>query len=137
MNAIPIKGEDIIVYYEPNLATEEDRYWFTALNYGRMTLWLYLHKYYEKPDRKVNGCIDWVNGGFKELKRFYKYSNNQATFNMTSAFCYKDSIQGLNNTHIFYQDDFFAFTLKGDQVVDITMEVLERLKNVDNSPNPL
>ena len=137
IKAIPVKGEDILVYYEPNLVTEEDRYWFTAINYGRMSLWLFLHNYYEKSDRKVNGCIDWVNGGYKELKRFYNYSNNQAAFKMISAFCYKNSIQGLDNNHTFNQDDFFAFTLKGDQVVDITIEVLERLKNVDNSPNPL
>ena len=128
MNAIPIKGEDIIVYYEPNLATEEDRYWNAALNVGRITQWVYLHRYYQAPDRRLNGCIDWVNGDFKELKRFYNYSNNQITFNMTHTFCYKNSsIWDGNLTHTFYQDDFFAFTLKGDQVVDITKEVLEKL----------
>ncbi len=121
------KRDNLIVYYEPRLKTDEDKYWYTALNYGRMILWLYLQKYYNTPDRKVNGCLDWVDNGFNEFKKIYKYSNNQATFNVINAFCTKDSV-GDRIAHTFYQDDFFAFTLKGDQVVDITKEVLERLK---------
>lgn len=139
MKAVATKGENILTYYEPRLKTDEDRYWYTALNYGRITQWLYLHKYYEQPDRKVNGCLDMVNGDLKELKKVYKYSNNQATFNMITTFCYENSsIWDDNPTHTFYQDDFFAFTLKGDQVVDITKEVLERLhRELDNNTNPL
>ena len=137
LNTPAIKKDNLLIYYEPRLVTKEDRYWDTALNYGRMTLWVFLHKYYEKPDRKVNGCLDWINGDINELKRFYKYSNNQATFTMISALCHKDSIQELDNVHTFYQDDFFAFTLKGDRVVDITREVLEKLKTVDNNTNSL
>lgn len=136
-NATYAKRDNLIIYYEPRLITDTDRYWFTALNYGRMSLWLFLHKYYNQPNRKVNGCLDWVNDGFNGLKKIYKYSNNQATFNMMSAFCFTNSITSSDNTHTFYQDDFFAFTLKGDQVVDITQEMLERLKKVDNSTDPL
>ncbi|TSC88533.1 MAG: hypothetical protein G01um10147_29 [Microgenomates group bacterium Gr01-1014_7] len=131
------KRDNLILYYEPRLVTVEDRYWYTALNYGRITLWVFLHKYYNKPDRKVNGCLDWVDNGFNEFKKIYKYSNNQVTFNSITAFCTKDSVL-YSGTHTFYQDDFFAFTLKGDQVVDITKEVLERLhKELDNNTNPL
>lgn len=130
LNTPGIKKDNLLIYYEPRLETDEDRYWYTALNYGRMILWIFLHKYYEQPDRKVNGCLDWVDNGFKEFKKIYRYSNNQATFNMTNTLCHKDSIQEINHNHTFYQDDFFAFTLKGDQVLDITKEVLERLESV-------
>ena len=139
-NTPAVKKDNLLFYYEPRIKTPEDKYWFTALNYGRMIEWLFLHKYYEQPDRKVNGCLNWVDDGFYSLnnfKKIYKYSNNQATFNMTNAFCTKDSIGG-HITHTFKQDDFFAFTLKGDQVVDITQEVLERLhRELDNNTNPL
>lgn len=138
MKAVATKGENILTYFEPRFKTDEDRYWYTALNYGRITQWLYLHKYYEQPDRKVNGCLDMVNGDLKELKKVYKYSNNQVTFNMISTFCYENSsIWDDNPTHTFYQDDFFAFTLKGDQVVDVTKEVLDRLRQVDNNTSPI
>lgn len=138
LNVPAMKRDNVIFYYEPRLVTPEDRYWYTALNYGRMTLWVYLHKYYEKPDRKINGCLEWVDNGFKEFKNIYKYSNNQATFNVKDAFCFKDSLSDITYTHSFYQDDFFAFTLKGGQVVDITNEVLERLKKeFDNNTNPI
>jgi len=136
-NTPAVKRSNLIVYYEPRLAADEDRYWYTALNYGRMMLWLYLHQYYEQPDRKVNGCLYWVDNGFKEFKKIYKYSNNQATFNVKGAFCSKNSISSSVN-FTFYQDDFFAFTLKRDQVVDITKEVLERLhQELDNNTNSL
>lgn len=135
-NALDSKRENLLIYYEPTLVTDEDKYWYTALNYGRIILWIFLHKYYEQPDRKVNGCLGWVPNGFNEFKKVYKYSNNQASFNMTNAFCHTDSIT-YSNTYTFNQGDFFAFTLKGDQVVDITKEVLERLrKELDNNTNP-
>ena len=138
-NTPAVKKDNLLFYYEPRIKTAEDKYWFTALNYGTMIEWLFLHKYYEQPDRKVNGCLNWVDDGFYSLnnfKKIYKYSNNQATFNMTNAFCTKNSI-GNHTTHTFNQDDFFAFTLQGDRVIDITQEVLERLKQVDNNTNSL
>lgn len=137
-NTVPAaKRDNIILYYEPRLKTDEDRYWYTALNYGTIILWLYLQKYYNTPDRKVNGCLAWVDNGFNEFKKIYKYSNNQITFNVTNAFCNKDSVT-YSGTYTYYQDDFFAFTLKGDQVVDITKEVLERLhRELDNNTNTL
>lgn len=136
-NTVDTKRDNILVYYEPRLVTAEDRYWYTALNYGRITLWLYLHKYYKQPDRKVNGCFGWVDNGFNEFRKIYKYSNNQATFSLTNTFCTKNSVN-YHYTHIFNQDDFFAFTLKRDQVVDITKEVLQRLhRELDNNTNPL
>ncbi|MDO8639229.1 MAG: hypothetical protein Q7R43_06650 [Candidatus Daviesbacteria bacterium] len=136
-NTPAAKRDNLLLYYEPRLKTDEDRYWYTALNYGRIILWLYLQKYYHSPDRNVNGCLAWVDNGFNEFKKIYKYSNHQATFNVINAFCTKNSILD-HGTLTFYQDDFFAFTLKGDQVVDITKEVLERLhRELDNNTNPL
>jgi len=81
----------------------------------------------------VGRCFSSSPGSYEELKKEAVFSNQDIKFELPAR-CGKDAMRAPMNPiddvqkWMFSKDEFFAFTIKNGEIIDITQEVLNKLR---------
>lgn len=130
-----VKGKNyMFVYFEPRSQNPLDTYWQGVLMPDYFGDWAILRKYYSSdPNDRKSWCYSPSPGSFEELKKEVVFSNQDIKFE-SIARCGKDAMRAPINPiddvqkWVFSKDEFFAFTIKNGEIIDITQEVLNKLR---------